>query len=371
MKRKIKVVIAINDFLIGGAQRLITDQLKYFDKNKFDFYLITFFIFSDKKNFYKKLPKEIPVFKFNFKNFLDILSWLKLIKLLIQIRPSIVISHLFFSNTIMRILKPFFGYKIIIVEHNTYRDRKKFFIFLNKILSFLTYKIVAVSFEVRNYLILNEKINAKKITVIHNGIDLEEINKYKKNTPFNQQELKKELGFSPVDKIIINVGRLTAQKNQKLLISSFFQFSKFYPEYKLIILGEGSLYGELKDLIEKLGVNDRIFLMGAREDIYKFYLVSDFFISTSEIEGLSLSHLEALSFGLPLVVTKTGGTDEIVKEGVNGFFINEFSIESAVHAMKKAVNSDLNFLKKNALLVAEKFDIVTNVNKYTRLMLKE
>lgn len=370
-KNKINVLIGINDFLIGGAQKLIIDQLKYFNKNIFNFYLLTFFQFEDKQNFYEQLPEGVKIIKLNFKGFFDFYSWIKLFFILIKIRPRVVISHLFFSNTILRLLKILFWYKIIIVEHNTY-IRSRLFIFLNRILSYLTYRIIAVSETVAEYTSKNERINRDKFLVIHNGIDLQELINYKKLFLKDnwKDKLKTELGFSPNDKIIINVGRLTDQKNHSLLIRVFSKFSKMYSNYKLIVLGEGSLFGNLVKKVKEEGLENKILFLGAKKEIYKYYLISDFFISTSKIEGFGIAHVEALACGLPVLSTKTAGPDEIIKDGINGYLVDKIEDEDIIlEAMIKLLKSNLNNLSKNAIESIKKFDILENVKKYENLII--
>lgn len=363
--KKIKVVIGINDFLVGGAQKHLVEQFKFFDKEKFEFYLVVLFQFNDKNNFYYLLSDDIVVHKLNFNSFFDLRSWIKLIKLLKQIKPDIVMSSLFFSNTIFRILKLFFGYIVISREHNTYIWKPRLQIFIDRILSLVSYKIVAVSQTVADFISKNENIRKDKFIVIHNSVNLDEIKKIKEK--YNKDELKKEFGFNKEDKIIINAGRLTYQKNHKLLIDAFSKFVKSNNCYKLIILGEGSLRNNLEDQIKKLNLNNNILLMGVKKDIYKYYIISDFFASVSRIEGLSNAYLEAMSFGLPLLSTKTAGTDEIIIDGINGYFINKSDKIEVIKGLQKISKSDLNFMGNKAVELCQRFNIKDNVKKYENL----
>lgn len=366
--KKIKVVFAINDFVVGGAQRLIIDLFKYFDRDKFEIYLITLFQFPDKWEFYEMLPEGVKVYKLHFKKFFDMGEWVKLIKVLRETKPDVVVSNIFLCNSIFRILKIFLRYKIIVVEHNTYIYKTRAQIFLDKILSYITEKIVAVSKTVASFTAKQEGISADKFIVIHNGIDLDKINEAKKN--FDKSKILNEIGANENDKIIVNVTRLTKQKNPRLLIEGFSIFAKRHPDYKLIIIGDGSLRNELEARIIELGMQGKILLLGVKKNVYDYYLVSDFFVSTSIIEGLSIAYIEAMACGLPIVATFTAGTDEIIKEGQNGFFINESSVGATVEAMEKAINSDFNLLRKNALKTVKNFDIRHTANKYGRLIEK-
>lgn len=361
---KIKVAIVINDLNIGGAEKLVVDQLKYFNREKFDIALITLFDFPEQKDFFGEVPDDIAVYRMGFGGFKDLRSWFDLIKVLRKINPDMVVSHLFFSNTIVRVLKPIFRYKVITVEQNTYTSKTRLQISVDRILSNLSYKIVAVSKTVAKFTSEQECIPIDKFVVIHNAVDLEKIKETISELP-EKDVLKEELGFSKNDKLLINVARLTPQKNQKLLIESFALFSRNHSEYKLIILGEGILRGELENLAKNLGVGNRVLLLGIKSP-YQYYKISEFFCSTSYIEGLSVAYLEALTCGLPIIATKTAGTDECVENYRNGFIIEDIS--SIVDKMEKIIKSDMNMLGKEARKTAIRFDIRENVQQYELLI---
>ncbi|MDP2629542.1 MAG: glycosyltransferase, partial [Candidatus Harrisonbacteria bacterium] len=287
-EQRIKVAIVINDFLVGGAQKLIVDMLRHADHQKFHYTLVTLFSFSDRKDFYQNLPKGIQLHRLSWKGFRDFRSWRKFYRVLKTIRPDVVISHLFFANTVSRILKIFLGYKVISFEHNTYTGKSRFQIWTDRLLAHLTFRIVAVSQSVKEFTAQQENIPLEKFKVILNGIDLTQISDVIGSCEKN--ELRKALNLPQEDTIIINVARLTAQKNQPALIEGFARFLKERPHYTLIILGEGSLKSRLEQRIKELGLSGKILLLGVRENIYHYYCASDFFISPSFIEGFGIAH---------------------------------------------------------------------------------
>jgi glycosyltransferase involved in cell wall biosynthesis len=361
--KKITVVFGINDFLSGGAQKQFCRQLKYFDRNRFRIVLVTLFEFKGKRNLYDLLPNDLEIHRLKFKGWYDIKSWFELWGILQKIKPNIVVSSLFFSNTVFRVLKPLLGYISIPREHNTYIHKPKTHQFIDRILSKLSYQIVAVSDTVAKFTSKQENIPAEKFRVIHNGIDLDLINK---ELP-DKDSLKRELGLLSTDKVLINIGRLTSQKNHKLLIDSFATFNDKYPEYKLLIVGEGSLRQKLENQVKDLGEKNSVKFAGHQDNVWKFIKISDFFVSTSKIEGLSNAYLEALLGGLPIVATKTAGTDELIQDGKNGFFIKEGNKEMVLEALEKMHNIDLASFSDHAVEAATKFSIEETVKKYEEL----
>lgn len=367
--KKIKIVFAINDFLVGGAQRQLTRQLRLYDRNKFAISLITLFDFPEQKTLYHLIPKDIAVYRLRFNDFLDWREWIKLYHLFRKINPDIVVSSLFFANTVTRILKWFNRYQVIAREHNTYFDKNWIKILIDRFLSLVSWRIVAVSETVKKFTVSQEKINPEKIVVITNGIDLEEIDTGVARTGLDSASWRPE--ELQGKKILLNVGRLVTQKNQSGLISAFKLFTAKHQDYALIILGEGGLFAKLADQIVAEELTERVFLWGIVDNPIPYYLEAYFLVSMSTMEGLSNVYLEALACGLPVIATKTAGTDELIKDGENGFFIEKTDPSSVATLLDKIVsNVNLDKLKANARLSVKSYDIRNTVRLYEQLFIK-
>jgi glycosyltransferase involved in cell wall biosynthesis len=364
--RKIKVAIVINNLNIGGAEKLVVNQLKHFDRNRFTPYLITLFPSDDTYNFFNQVPKDIKVFRLHFKKFTDILSWCKLAKVILTIKPDIVVSHLFFSNTVTRALWPFFRYKSITVEHNTYSQKTPAQIRTDTILSYITYAIVTVSETVTEFTSAQENIPKNKFITIANGINLDEL-KEKIQTLPSKENLKKELGFTTEDTIILNVARLVPQKNHQLLIDGFILFSKKFPQHKLAIVGDGGLRLSLESYVREKKMSDRIIFFGTRNDIEKFYTISDFFVLTSYIEGFSLVCIEAMACGLPVLSTKTAGPDTYIIEGKNGYLLPDYLEQSLSTGMETLAQRSNYDMSHHAIETAKIFNIIYCTKQYEAL----
>ena len=367
--QKIKVAIVIDNFCVGGAEKQLTELMPLLDKNTIDLSFITLSQIPGKVVLYDELPSWLPVYKLNFHGFKDISSWVEFYKTLRSIKPDVVMPNLFFSNTIVRILKLFMGYVVIPIEHNTYVDKTWAKITLDRWLARLSYRIIAVSNTVADFTIKQERIPKNKFVVIKNGVDIEKIQSAIAALP-SKDTLKQELGFKTSDKVLLNVAGLKPKKNHMLMLEGFARFHKKHPEYKLAVAGEGGMRKKLEARVRELGLDGVVILFGLRRDIEKFYKMSDIFVSTSDIEGLSIAYLEALASGLPLVSTKTAGTDELLVDGENGFFIPESSVDAVVESFEKMVYADYEKISKNARKTAEEFDIRKTAEKYSMLIAK-
>ncbi|MEZ4114042.1 MAG: glycosyltransferase [Candidatus Paceibacterota bacterium] len=366
-KDKKKVAIVMNDFIVGGVQKLAVDQMNLL-KGEFDFVLITLMQFP-RGDFYHLVPEGVKVYKLNFKGFFDIRSLIKLTRILIKEKPQIVKTAMFLSNTIIRVLKIFFGFVVITAEHNTETKRPASHRFLNKLLSKLTYTIIADSNTVADHVSHVEKIPRSKFTVIYNGVEINEIEKSKKEFSEKREEIRKEISASENELVFLTVARLVIQKNHDLMIRGFTKYLTKGGIGKLVIIGDGILMNELKKLSKDLNVENSVIFLGERQDIYRFYAVSDFFLLTSLREGFCISAMNGLAFGLPLISTRVAGVVEYLKDGKNGYFFDdtEESVSDTLIKVSSLSDSDLNKMKTNAEETSKDFSVEVHAEKYRKL----
>ncbi|HEV7449301.1 MAG TPA: glycosyltransferase [Candidatus Paceibacterota bacterium] len=363
---KTKVVVVINGFLVGGAERLSADILSRIDRSRFDVSLVTLFQFNDRPTMYHLLPSEVAVHKLNFGGFADVASWIQLARVLRQERPAVVLSNLFFSNTVVRALGCCLGYRSIAVEHNTYTNRTRMQLLCDRLLAHVSAHIVAVSPVVKEFTAKREGISLDKFVVIPNGIDVEAI--ARRAAEADIAGVRAELGLSAGAQLVVSVGRMAPQKNFGLLIEAFAEFSKSHPAYHLAILGDGGLMGEMKERVARLGLGDVVHLLGNRKDVVPYLAAAQFFVSASSIEGLSIAQLEALACGLPLLATHTASSEALVKPGVNGQFIQEASVQAVCDGLAYMIGQDMASMRLAAQETARVHDIRTVVSRYEALI---
>ncbi|MDD6518594.1 MAG: glycosyltransferase [Oribacterium sp.] len=141
-------------------------------------------------------------------------------------------------------------------------------------------------------------------------------------------------------KIIVTACRLHPQKNLKMLIDAFSMLQKDYPDYKLIIYGEGVLRQELEAYIRSLNLSEQILLPGFQNDIVKKIMDCAVYACSSNYEGISNSMLEAMAMGVPTVVTDcpVGGARMMINNEVNGMLVPVGDTKSMYIAMKRIID---------------------------------
>lgn len=132
-----------------------------------------------------------------------------------------------------------------------------------------------------------------------------------------------EIERAPVENLIVSCGRLTAQKNQTLLIKSFAKAEKNVPGAKLFIFGEGDLEKELHQLINELGLNEKVFLKGQTDDVAAALSNADLFVLSSDYEGMPNALMEAMAVGIPCISTDCpcGGPRELMRNEIDGLLV--------------------------------------------------
>jgi glycosyltransferase involved in cell wall biosynthesis len=168
---------------------------------------------------------------------------------------------------------------------------------------------------------------------------------------------------------IISVARLYPQKNQEMMIRAFAKIAEKYPDWKLVIYGEGPLRVELEALVSSFKLQERVLLPGRTEKVIEELRKSKIFCLSSDYEGMSNSMIEAICVGLPIVTTKVSGTDELVNDGINGYVVEIGDVDGMASALKKLMSDEhlMQQMGENSLKMKSQFQIDTILEKWMKL----
>lgn len=295
MKNK-KVIFLIPSLNIGGGERAVSElSLNLPVRIETTIVLFkneVFYPYKGKLNFLN-LPISRNFFSRAYSFFLGIYRFRKIIK---KERPDWVIS----LGTPANLINVLSNQKAILridnflsaacqgLEGQVYR-------ILIKLLFNKAIKIVSVSQKAADDLIENFGIKKEKVEVIYNPIEIEKIkNLAKEQLKPEHQEIFK----SPV---IINIGRITKEKNLTHLIKTFKRVKIKIKEAKLVILGQGESESELRELARELKIESDVYFLGWQKNPFKFLVRARLFVLTSLWECLPYGVLEAMACGLPVV----------------------------------------------------------------------
>ena len=165
--------------------------------------------------------------------------------------------------------------------------------------------------------------------------------------------LKKLIDETIIDKNIISfVGRLDPSKGQEVFLKAIPYINKRFI-YKFYIVGSGKEMQNLKDLVDKLKINNKVVFTGSIEQsqVYNILKQSKLHISASKDEAFGMVNIEALSCGVPILAPKVGGIKEILKNNYNGMFFDMNSEKELANKINKILSEEsfYQYLKKGAL----------------------
>lgn len=162
-----------------------------------------------------------------------------------------------------------------------------------------------------------------------------------------------------IEKTIVTLGRLDTQKNHKLLIEAFSDFSVTYPDYTLKLYGKGRLEAVLREQVQELGLADKVLFMGNQPSIHEKIRHTSMYVLSSDYEGISNALMECMAMGLPCISTDCpcGGSRELIQDGVNGVLVPVGDRSALKDAMSKvADNPDFaNFIGANAQCIRKSY----------------
>jgi len=244
----------------------------------------------------------------------DWTAFWKIYKVIQREKPDIIHTHTAKAGALGRFAGILYGKAILVhtfhghVLHSYFGKIKTiFFIWVERFLGLFTDKIITVSEALKSELSEKYRIAPEgKFSVIELGFDLEGL-----------------LGLAPRENSgTVNVGivgRLVPVKNHKMLFRAC--RAGLNLPYRIIVIGDGELRGELERYAEELGIKDRVEFKGWIKDLKAIYEELDIVALTSLNEGTPVSLIEAMAAGRPVVATKVGGVPDIVQDGKNGYLV--------------------------------------------------
>jgi glycosyltransferase involved in cell wall biosynthesis len=200
----------------------------------------------------------------------------------------------------------------------------------------------------------SEGVRPGRVKVVHNGIDLERF-------PYRGPQ---------ADGPAVLVARLSPEKDVATLVRAVAQMAPQLPGFRLKIAGSGPCRAELADLIQKLGLAERVELLGEIRDISGLLAKASCFVLSSQTEGISLTLLEAMSSGLPVIATRVGGNPEVVTDGETGILVPASHPEALARALVEILNDperSRQMGRAGRLRVQQHFDVGRMVQEYQQL----
>ena len=353
-----RILHIIDSLAPGGAERLLVDMVPRLngEELKVDVLLLdeTSYPFLEEL----RTQPQVKVFTVGKHNIYNPILIFKIAPLLknydfvhVHLFPALywtaLAKILFFSKT-----------KLIYTEHSTTNKRRRYLLLIwtDRFIYRQYCKIVTISNEVKVALIKHLKLKGSRFVTIANGVDLEKI---KLAQPTDRTQFAEE-----GTKIIIQVSRFTPQKDQETLIRAIPFIEK---PVMLLLVGRGYLMEEMKELVDSLDLKEQVLFLGIRTDVPNLLKMADVAVLSSHYEGLSLSGLEAMASGTPLVASNVPGLSNLVfGAGILFDHKEETDLATKINRLFKD-NEYYAQISKSCMARAKKYSIEKMVNSHLKL----
>lgn len=310
MSSRPSILVVIKGLGIGGAERLISEGARFWDRERFDYRVCYFLPWKD-----QLVPDlehlDVPVRCIGSRRGATLRSVSTLRTLIRTTGPSLVHAHLPSAGIIARIAS---SVPVVYTEHNlafSYRTPTRW---ANR----LTYRrnraVIAVSEAVAESL---RRYPGPRPRVIPNGVAVD--------VGSNEAGMaRKELGLDEDDPLVVHVGNIRPGKGHDNLVAAAELLHARRPDVTIVSLGVEKFSGDLDRLRTEAaaaGLGASLLFLGRRADALSFVATAQAFVNPSEVEGLPLAVLEAMALGVPVAATAVGGVPSVIRDGDTGILV--------------------------------------------------
>lgn len=371
MKRKIMFVIE-NSFF-GGGERAFAQIINGLNKEKFEVFVACL----PEGIFVEKIKDGAEIIPLNFRNRFNLMNISQLARIVKEKKISIIHSQGARADFFARLAAHRVGTVAIVstvqmpVEGFDVNFLKKaIYVILDRFSEKFVDKFIVVSEVLRKRLIEKHRIPPEKVSLIYNGVELEEYNDKWVSGERIREQFKIEKGIP----LIGTVGRLVWQKGLPYFIQAVKIITQppitNHPLPVFLIVGEGELKENLELRIKNLELSDRIIFTGFRKDVKEILSALDILVLSSLREGFPMITLEAMAMGKPVVATDIEGIKEQVVNGETGILVppkNPKALAEAIIKLAKSKELREKMGSAGRKLVEEKFNIKKIVKQYEQL----
>jgi glycosyltransferase involved in cell wall biosynthesis len=330
--RRIKIVHLVTSLEVGGAQHNMLLGLPRLDPERYEHILVSIMDRMQMEQQFRQLGIEVHSLGLSKKT--DLAIALRLRSLLKTLRPDILHTYLIHGNVLGRIVGRLVGVPTIIGSELTIGQAGTLGKLLTKLTNPLTDAVEVNSETGGKAVVADLGVPKDKIEVILPGLDLDAFSGTE-----NRTSIRKEIGVSDDQYLILFVGRLRPVKGPEYGIRAFAIAASENPNLHLALAGEGEQRSFLENFTKELGIEEKVTFLGARKDLADVLSAADSILMPSLAEGFPRVANEAMAASKPVVATRVGGIPEAIIDDVTGVLVESKDIDAMSDAILR-VSSD-------------------------------
>ena len=335
-----RVLIVIDDLRRAGAQRVIVQEIQALHPHAIHFQVVALNRVPE-PSFERDLTSvRVRVDYLPGAGLLDVRRVAALRRLIMQLNPDLVHTHLTYANVLGTLAAVLAGRPVVASLHN----------FDTNQLRWPTLKRSLEGFVLRHWASCNVFVCATsrratsrtfgvpehRTALVQNAVDPASI---RLPSAFDRTHKRLELGVLPDEQLVSCVARLEPSKGHRFLLAALAILVSRSPRsrIRLALIGGGPEEQRIRELAVELGIADRLMLLGIRDDVAEILSASDLFVLPSLNEGLSQALLEAMALCVPVVATNVGGTPDVVQPGRTGWRVMPGEPRALADAIQQAL----------------------------------
>jgi len=314
-----RVLHLINNFEIGGTERQAVELLKRLDSNRYD---VGVAAIRNAGPLYREISARFPnIAEFPVTNFYNAnAAWqfMRLHQLLVREQTDILHAHDFYAAWLAVVAAQKTRVQVIACQRHLRLSDRQVHDWGRRIINRLAHRILVNSEAIRKHIIATSNVAPQKIVVIRNGLNLPE------QTPGFQKardELCSELGVHKDVQLVGMIANMRPVKGHFYFINAARAVLQRLQKVHFVLVGDGPLRGEIETQAARLGIADRVHLLGHRIDGERLQAGFDVAVLASLHEGFPNAVMEAMGAGVAVVATAVGGVTEMIEDGSTGFLV--------------------------------------------------
>ena len=329
---KRRVLFLLSSFTQGGAQRHLLELMRLLDPARFELAICAL---NRTNHFGADLPAGEPQYVMGGPVYWNPVAFANLVRALRRFQPDILHCYMNDGNLWGRLASRLWRPRAVLTSVHL-DDMAPVHRFWERRLYPYSDRVVAHSRSIERFLVQDLGVPPAKVTVIVNGVD---VARFRAVDAASRAAAREKLGHAPEQFLALMPARIAAQKNQDLVIEAVAALSgrgALPAGFRLLLAGTVSsraLSRKVDRLIAQHRLHDQVLRLGAVKDMQSLYAAADVVLLPSRTEASPIAALEALSVGIPVLISDTSNTDEVVVPGQHGWQVranDAVALESAL-----------------------------------------
>lgn len=315
------------------------------------------------------ISKGIEPVLINMKGSFDLNYVKQLIGIIKDNSVDVIQSHLLGSNVYCSLAGLLTGVPVVSTFHGfvDVKQRERFRWLKFQLINLGSKCIVFVSNFLKQGFDDTSNLSKNKAAVVYNGIDL---NKFAIN--LDKSFVRKKLDFEETAIVVGSIGNIREAKGYDILLDAASLLKDVNPNIKFVIVGQGEnkLHDRLLKKQKQLGLEKTVYFEGFQSNVSEYMQSFDYFLLSSTSEGFSISTIEAMASKVPVIVTASGGPEEIIQHEHNGLVVKVGSAQAIVNGILSVLaNADttLQRVERAYSDCVNKFSLQSMLNAYEKI----